>query len=191
MNIGKLLIMKSCLLAPLILLLALCACHGPTPQNAAPPADVAVVPPEKNSPQAPPVGKPTAPATVELLQHADTVQGVAADLVLLITPSVALDRMTAEISGGDGLSLIPLRLDLAARDAGTPTRQRLQVTRTSAAQGYVRVLIETWQGEARRTRVVLLAVSGFESAAAPKSSAPVQTTPQGERIMSLPVEESR
>lgn len=189
--------MKAYRLAPLILV-ALLGCRGPTPQEAAPvaveapaaamPADAA---PPATQPARPatPVGKPTAPVQIELLPHADTVVGVPADLLLSLTPSRTLDRLSVEISGADGITLAPLRVDLGARAVGIPVQQTVQLTRTGARAGSVRVLVETAQGEARRTRVLLLAVNGGE-AITPKQAAPVQTTPEGERILSLPVEET-
>lgn len=165
----------------------LIACKGGAPQSQLQAA--AVEPQSRPAQRAASPGKPSAPVSVQLQPHADTVPGVAADLVLELTPGRALDRMSVAISGTEGLALAPLQLDLGPLVAGTTLRQNLQVTRNSASPTYVRVLIETWQGEAKQAKAVLLPVRGSE-VAAEKSTAPPQLGPDGEAVRSLPAEES-
>ncbi len=167
-------------IAALLSLSTLVACQGHSPPGAAPASE--------SSSHRP--GKPVAPADAQLLLHADTVRDVAADLVLVITPSSPVDRLRASISGTEGLELEPLQLDLGPLAAGEAQRQDLQVTRRSAGPGQVRVLLETWRGESHEARARLLPVRGGEEIAEKATTSP-QLGPGGEAILSLPATESR
>lgn len=132
-------------------------------------------------------GKPSAPVDIRFVTSGQPLAGVPFAVEVWVTPSSAADALTVEIAPGEGLALNggSKRLQFAAKP-GAAHMERVSVV-PSAGYSLLRVtaIMQSGGVEERKVAVLPLHLAG----AALPASKPVEATPQGEKIISLPAQE--
>lgn len=141
----------------------------------------------------PAFGKPTAEVDVQYSVPAETAAGVGAEIAFELVPRSPTDRVDAHFTGIDGLVVerggeLP---SVANPELGTPIAHVVTVRAGADGAYAIAVLITTRTGEATLARAVSIPVTiGRAVAGTRKSAAPVAVDATGERIESMPAEET-
>lgn len=140
------------------------------------------------------VGKPSAPAMVAFEQLGSTavLMGVPISVKTVVTPTADVDDIEVRFSLSDGLQgaqSLPL-LAPGLQKVGTPLSQTLVFVPRAEGQQYLNVFVTTRQGQQRMSKTVSYPVA-VGNIAANKPKATVLTTPDGERVISMPATELR
>lgn len=145
-------------------------------------------PPQAQASRASP-GKPTAPVQVTFAQEGAPQVGVALPIEVMAMTSVAVDRLVIDIGVSEGLDFVPAEWESGPLDAGAVVQRPVRVTPRGEGEFTVRVMATTWVGERREVKVVTHSVTVGRGAGAPAANGKMQTTPSGERVISMPASE--
>lgn len=160
-------------LKPLVLSLALAACAQP---EAAPPAPK-------------PAGKPGAPVQLTFAHEGVPQVGVALPVEVIAMPTADVDRLALDIRVDDGLDAVPVEWESGPLAQGAVVKRPLKVTPRGEGEFLVRVEATTWIGEQRDVRVAVHSVTVGKAAKPDSTNGKLQTTPAGERVISMPASE--
>ncbi|GAC1630335.1 MAG: hypothetical protein NVS9B10_22640 [Nevskia sp.] len=140
-------------------------------------------------------GKSAAPVDIRVV-HADKAQaGVPLPVSVSVTPTQPMDGLTVEIDPGEGIAMLERSAPAAFAAPKTGEALLRSVTLKPVRDGlfYLRVIATSRVGEQAQSKVMLFPIKVGDAAAgaALKNEGPVQVTPGGERIISLPAAEDR
>jgi hypothetical protein len=179
--------------------LTACSSDDPAPEPAAPPSARAATPAPAAAEKAAPdmargvvSGKPA--AGVDLYYEIQTRPSVGepVDIEIRLVTQVVVDRLEASISAMDGLRILsPADPDFVETGlaAGDEVRRVVTFVPDTAGVFYASVLVKTDGETGVQARTFAIPLMAGEAAAAQKA-APAQTDASGERIRSMPAEES-
>lgn len=136
-----------------------------------------------------PPGKPSAPVQVSFAQEGTPQVGVALPIEVMAMPTVAVDRLVLDVGVSDGLDFVPGDWESGPLEAGFVVKRPVKVTPRGEGEFTVRVTATTWVGDQREAKVVTHTVTVGRATRASGANGKPETTPSGERVISMPASE--
>jgi len=138
-------------------------------------------------------GKPSAPVTVTFQSLGSLIAiGSPLSIKTVVTPTTDVDELQVRYSLSEGLMAVgtlPV-LTLNTQKLGTPLSQTVVVSPLAEGQQYLNVFVSTLRAGQKMSKTVSFPIA-VGNVSANKPAVSVQTSPDGERVISMPAVEPK